>query len=63
MRWDMYDRYGNQIYLTKERWQHALEKRPWLDISTVQLLPASPLTVTHLEPPPQALKTLVPMLA
>lgn len=31
MRWDMYDRYGNQIYLTEERWRHALEKRPWLD--------------------------------
>lgn len=30
MRWEMYDRYGNQVYLTQERWQHALEKRPWL---------------------------------
>lgn len=35
----------------------------WLDISTVQLLPDSPFTVTHLEPPPQALKAVVPMLA
>lgn len=35
----------------------------WLDISTVQLLPDSPFTVTHLEPPPQSLKALVPMLA
>lgn len=34
----------------------------WLDISTVQLLPDSPFTVTHLEPPPQALKELVPAL-
>lgn len=29
-RWDMHDRYGNKIYMTSERWQHALEKRPWL---------------------------------
>ena len=29
--WTVYDRYGNQIYMTEERWQHALEKRPWLD--------------------------------
>ncbi|MCE7980698.1 MAG: DUF2283 domain-containing protein [Caldilinea sp. CFX5] len=35
----------------------------WLDISTVQLLPDSPFTVTHLEPPPQSLKALAPMLA
>lgn len=35
----------------------------WLDISTVQLLPDSPFTVTHLEPPPQSLKALVPVLA
>lgn len=35
----------------------------WLDISTVQLLPDSPFTVTHLEPPPQAIKALVPTLA
>ena len=31
MRWDVHDRYGNQIYLTEERWFHALEKRPWLE--------------------------------
>ncbi len=30
MRWDVYDRYGNKIYMTEERWQHALESRPWL---------------------------------
>lgn len=30
MRWEVYDRYGNKIYMTEERWQHALEKRPWL---------------------------------
>jgi len=30
MRWDVHDRYGNRIYMTEERWQHALEKRPWL---------------------------------
>lgn len=30
-RWILHDRYGNQIYMTKERWEHALEKRPWLD--------------------------------
>jgi hypothetical protein len=29
-RWDVYERYGNQVYMTEERWQHALEKRPWL---------------------------------
>jgi hypothetical protein len=29
-RWTIYDRYGNQLYLTEERWRHALEKRPWL---------------------------------
>lgn len=34
-----------------------------LNISTVQLLPVSPFTVTHLEPPPQAVKALVPILA
>lgn len=30
MTWDVRDRYGNQIYITQERWNHALEKRPWL---------------------------------
>ena len=24
------DRYGNQIYLSSERWEHAVEQRPWL---------------------------------
>lgn len=24
-RWTVYDRFGNQIYLTEERWQHMLE--------------------------------------
>jgi len=31
----------------------------WLDISDVQTLPDSPFAVTHLEPPPQDLATLV----
>ena len=35
----------------------------WLDVSTVQSLPDSPFTVTHLEPPPQALRALVPVFA
>ncbi|MEZ4714010.1 MAG: DUF2283 domain-containing protein [Caldilineaceae bacterium] len=35
----------------------------WLDISTVHLLPDSPFTVTHLEPPPPSLKALTPMVA
>jgi hypothetical protein len=30
MIWQAQDRYGNVIYMTEERWQHALEKRPWL---------------------------------
>lgn len=30
MHWHVHDRYGNRIYMTDERWQHALEKRPWL---------------------------------
>lgn len=30
MLWQAQDRYGNLIYMTEERWQHALEKRPWL---------------------------------
>jgi hypothetical protein len=29
-RWVMHDRYGNLVYMTGERWHHALEKRPWL---------------------------------
>ena len=29
-RWEVYDRYGNKIYMTVERWEHAQEKRPWL---------------------------------
>ena len=29
-RWEVYDRYGNKIYMTAKRWHHALEKRPWL---------------------------------
>jgi len=29
-RWEVYDRYGNKIYMTVERWSHAQEKRPWL---------------------------------
>lgn len=29
-RWEVYDRYGHKIYMTAERWQHAMESRPWL---------------------------------
>ena len=29
-KWTVQDRYGNTVYMTTERWQHALEKRPWL---------------------------------
>ena len=29
-RWELYDRYGNKLYMTAERWLHAQEKRPWL---------------------------------
>jgi hypothetical protein len=29
-RWEVYDRYGNKIYMTAERWYHALRSRPWL---------------------------------
>ena len=28
--WEVRDRYGNMIYMTAERWQHALASRPWL---------------------------------
>ncbi len=27
---EVLDRYGNKIYMTAERWQHALTSRPWL---------------------------------
>ncbi|MCW5849274.1 MAG: hypothetical protein KIT87_04260 [Anaerolineae bacterium] len=30
MTWEVHDRDGRPIYMTSERWQHALEKRPWL---------------------------------
>lgn len=30
-RWEVHDRYGNKIYMTRERWEHALESRPWLE--------------------------------
>ncbi len=29
-RWEVYDRYGNKVYMTAERWRHAIESRPWL---------------------------------
>jgi len=29
-RWEVYDRYGNKIYMTEERWRHAFDSRPWL---------------------------------
>lgn len=35
----------------------------WIDVSTVQLLPDSPFTVTHLEPPPPSLQALLPAFA
>lgn len=28
--WNVTDRYGNSVYMTEERWEHALESRPWL---------------------------------
>ena len=31
----------------------------WLDVSTVQTLPDSPFTITHLEPPPPSLQALM----
>jgi hypothetical protein len=30
-RWEVRDRYGNRIYLSSERWEHAVEQRPWLE--------------------------------
>ena len=29
--WEVRDRYGNKVYMTRERWEHVLERRPWLD--------------------------------
>ncbi len=29
-KWTVQDRYGNIVYMTAERWRHALEKRLWL---------------------------------
>ncbi len=29
--WEIFDRYGNRIFLTAERWQHVLHRRPWLE--------------------------------
>lgn len=29
-RWQVRDRYGNSIYMTAERWQHAVKNRDWL---------------------------------
>lgn len=34
----------------------------WLHVSTVQMLPDSPVTVTHVEPPPQTLMPLLQMI-
>lgn len=28
--WTVQDRQGRTIYMTAERWRHALKKRPWL---------------------------------
>ncbi|NJL28681.1 MAG: hypothetical protein HC897_12710 [Thermoanaerobaculia bacterium] len=30
-RWAVHDRYGNHVYLTRERWLHILARRPWLE--------------------------------
>jgi hypothetical protein len=30
-KWTVHDRYGNEIYLTEERWHHILEARPELE--------------------------------
>lgn len=30
-KWTVQDRYGNEIYLTEERWHHILEARPELE--------------------------------
>ncbi len=30
-RWEVHDRYGNRIYMTAERRQHVLARRPWLE--------------------------------
>ncbi|MCX6584747.1 MAG: hypothetical protein NT166_31630 [Candidatus Aminicenantes bacterium] len=30
-KWTVHDRYGNEIYLTEERWCHILEARPELE--------------------------------
>lgn len=35
----------------------------WLDVSTVLMLPDSPFTVTHLKPPPAALREQIPVFA
>lgn len=29
--WEVHDRYGNRIYLTRERWLHIIDRRPWLE--------------------------------
>lgn len=29
-KWEIHDRYGNRVYMTRERWQHITERRPWL---------------------------------
>ncbi len=30
-RWEAHDRYGNKIYMTAERWEHILGRRPWME--------------------------------
>lgn len=30
-KWIVQDRYGNEIYLTEERWHHILEARPEME--------------------------------
>ena len=37
-RWEVYDRYGNKIYLTAERWRHVVERRPWLEEHHAEVL-------------------------
>lgn len=31
IKWTVQDRWGNEIYLTEERWQHILESRPEME--------------------------------
>lgn len=39
----IHDRYGNRVYMTTERWQHILDRRPWLESFHAEVL----ATVRH----------------